>query len=189
MYKVLTAVDEVRVPPTKFDLDMEDGIKKSLAEQIEGKIDPETGVFLAVTEILDIGEGRIIPEDGAVHYKTKFKVLAFVPELNEMLPGLIVDITEFGAFARIGPLDALIHVSQIMDDKISYNPKTANIIGKKTGKKVSTDDIIRARIVGVSLGTGGRSKISLTMRQPTLGVLDWIDKEKRAARKDAKKEK
>jgi len=189
MYKILTAVEEVRVPPVKFDLGIDEGIKQSLAEQIEGKIDPEIGVFLAVTDILEIGEGRILPEDGAIHYKTKFKVLAFVPELNEVLPGQIVDITEFGAFARIGPIDALVHVSQIMDDKISYNPKTSSIIGKKTGKKIENDDVIRARVVGVSLGKGGRSKISLTMRQPALGVIDWLDKEKRASAKAKKSEK
>jgi DNA-directed RNA polymerase subunit E'/Rpb7 len=44
-------------------------------------------------------------------------------------------------------------------------------------------DIIRARIVGISLGKSGRSKISLTMRQPYLGVMDWIEKDKKAAEK------
>jgi DNA-directed RNA polymerase subunit E'/Rpb7 len=32
--------------------------------------------------------------------------------------------------------------------------------------------------VGVSLGKG-RSKVSLTMRQPSLGAMEWINKDKK----------
>lgn len=178
MFKILTVRDEVRVSPTKFGLPLEDAIKQSLQDQIEGSMNPEIGVFLAVTEVLSIGEGKIVPEDGAIHYPSEYKVLVYRPEVNEIVYGEVVDITEFGAFTRIGPIDALVHVSQIMDDKISYDQKNAIITGKKTGYKLKEGDIVRARIVGVSLGKG-RSKISLTMRQPHLGSVEWIGKEKK----------
>ncbi|MBI2971643.1 MAG: DNA-directed RNA polymerase [Candidatus Aenigmarchaeota archaeon] len=178
MFKIITVKDEVRVLPTKFGLELNDAIKESLQETIEGKLNPDIGVFLAVTEILNIGEGKIIPEDGAIYYPAEFKVLTYRPELNEVVYGEVVDITEFGAFTRIGPIDALVHVSQVMDDKISYDPKNAIFTGKKNGYKLREGDLVRSRIVGVSLGKG-RNKISLTMRQPCLGSLDWIDKEKK----------
>lgn len=182
MFKILMVRDEVRVPPTKFDLPLEEAIKQSLQDQIEGNMNPEIGVFLAVTEVMSIGEGKIVPEDGAIHYPAEYKVLIYKPEVNEIVYGEVVDITEFGAFTRIGPIDALVHVSQIMDDKISYDQKNAIITGKKTGYKLKEGDIVRARIVGVSLGKG-RSKISLTMRQPHLGSVEWIEKEKKKALK------
>jgi DNA-directed RNA polymerase subunit E' len=186
MFKILTVRDTARVPPTKFGMEINEAIKESLQEQIEGKIDPEIGIFLAVMDVLKISEGSILPEDGAIFYTAEFKVLVFVPELNEVLPGEVVDITEFGAFTRIGPIDGLVHVSQIMDDKISYNPKAFTFTGKKTGKKLNQGDLVRVRIVGVSLGKGGRSKIGLTMRQPTLGSFEWIEKEKKAKRTQTK---
>ena len=108
-----------------------------------------------------------------------------MPEINEIVLGEVVDITEFGAFTRVGPLDALIHVSQIMDDKISYDSKNSVFVGKKTGNKLKEGDIVRARIVGISLGKG-RSKISLTMRQPLLGSIDWLDREKKKKKKEGK---
>jgi DNA-directed RNA polymerase subunit E' len=188
MYKILTVKDEVRVPPTKFDLDIKEAIRQSLQEQIEGKTDPNIGVFLAVTEVLDVQEGKIIPEDGAIFYPAEFKVLVFKPELNEIILGEIVDITEFGAFARIGPLDALIHVSQIMDDKITYDSKNSIFSGKKKNIKLKEGDIVRARVVGVSLGKN-QTKISLTMRQPCLGALEWIEKEKKQQKKSDKEKK
>ena len=182
MFKILTVKDEVRVPPVKFDLELDQGVKESLQEHIEGKMNSEIGVFLVVTEVLSVGDGKIIPEDGAIFYPVEYKILAYKPEINEIVVGEVVDVTEFGAFTRIGPLDALVHVSQIMDDKISYDAKNAVFTGKKTGVKLKEGDLIRARIVGVSLGKG-RSKISLTMRQPHLGSMDWIEREKKNKKK------
>ena len=183
MFKILTVKDEVRVPPVKFDLELDNAVKESLQDQIEGKINADIGVFLVVTDILSVGDGKIIPEDGAIYYPVEFKILIYKPELNEIVTGEVVDVTEFSALTRIGPLDAQVHVSQIMDDKISYDAKNATFTGKKTGIKLREGDLIRARIVGVSLGKG-RSKISLTMRQPHLGAMDWIEKDKRMKKKE-----
>lgn len=183
MFKILSIKDEVRVPPTKFDLDLSEAVKESLQETIEGKINSDIGVFMAVTEILNIGEGKIMPEDGAIYYPAEFKILTYMPELNEIVAGEVVDITEFGAFTRIGPIDALVHVSQIMDDKLSYDAKNSVFTGKKTGYRLKEGDIIRARVVGVSLGKG-RSKVSLTMRQPSLGAIEWIERDKKKSAKD-----
>ncbi len=186
MFKMMTIKDEVRVSPTKFELELKDAVKESLQDQIEGKLDSEHGVFLAVIDILDVGEGKIVPEDGAIFYPAEYKVLTYMPELNEIVMGEVVDITEFGAFTRVGPIDALVHVSQIMDDKVSYDPKGSIFVGKKTGNKLKEGDVIRARVVGVSLGKA-RSKIALTMRQPCLGSMEWIDREKKKKVKETKK--
>ncbi len=181
MYKILTIKDTVRVPPVKFDIPIKDAVKESLQEQVEGSIDPNQGVFLVVTDVVEVGDGKIVPEDGSIHYPLTYKVLTFRPEENEIILGEIVDITEFGAFTRIGPLDALVHVSQIMDDKVSYDPKNATFVGKKSGLKLKEGDVVRVRVVGVSLGKN-KTKISLTMRQPELGAITWIDKSKKTTK-------
>ncbi|MBI2232545.1 MAG: DNA-directed RNA polymerase [Candidatus Aenigmarchaeota archaeon] len=178
MFKILAIRDEVRVHPTKFDLNVEDSVKESLQENLEGKINPDLGVFLAVTEVTSIGEGKIVPEDGAIFYPAEFKAMVYMPEMNEVVVGEVVDITEFGAFTRIGPLDALVHVSQVMDDKIAYDAKNAIFTGKKNNYRLKEGDVVRARVVAVSLGKG-RNKISLTMRQPCMGSLDWIERSKK----------
>ena len=187
MLKTVTVKDNVRVLPAKFGLEINDAIKESLQETIEGKIYPELGVLLAVTDVTEVGEGSIVPEDGAIHYPAQFKALVYRPEVNEMVLGEVVDVTEFGAFTRIGPIDALVHVSQVMDDKMAYDPKNSVFTGKKTGNKLQEGYIVRARVVGVSLGRG-RSKISLTMRQPCMGALEWIEKDKKKTAKEPVKE-
>ena len=188
MFKIITVKDEARVPPTKFHMQLDHAIKESLQDQFEGRLNPDIGVFLVVTEVVSIGDGKIVPEDGAIFYPAEFKIMTFKPEINEVMLGEVVDVTEFGAFTRIGPIDALIHVSQIMDDKIAYDGKNAIFTGKKTGYKLKEGDITRTRVVGVSLGKG-RNKISLTMRQPYLGALDWIDRDKKKSIKEERKDR
>ena len=179
MFRILKVKDKVRVLPEKFGADVTESVKQSLQEQVEGTLNTNIGIFLAVTEMLEISEGEILPEDGAIHYTAEFKVLTYIPELNEVVVGEVIDATEFGAFIRIGPLDAMVHVSQMMEDKVSYNEKTQTFVGRKTNKKIEKGDVIRARIVGVSLAKGKRNKIALTMRQPDLGTMDSIEKAKK----------
>lgn len=182
MYYVVTVEERIRVHPTKLSMSIEEAVKHSIAEQFEGLIDPRLGVILAVISVEKIGEGRIVPEDPSVHYNTTFKLLTFKPELHELVHGEVIDNTEFGSFIRIGPLDGLVHISQLMDDFVSYDSKNAVFLGKETKKTLKEGDKVRARVIAVSLGRG-ENKIGLTMRQPGLGSLVWIEEEKRKARK------
>ena len=122
--------------------------------------------------------GKIIPGDGASYHKVNFSLLTFRPKIQEVVEGEVVEIADFGAFVRIGPIDALLHVSQLMDDFISYDEKQGVLIGKETRRKLTSGDQVRVRITAVSLGRSGSSgKIGVTARQPFLGKLQWIEKE------------
>ena len=105
MYYETELKDYVRVPPTAFNLSTEDAILKTLNERFKGFISKNVGIVLGISEITDIGEGIIIPGDGAAYFNTKFKVITFKPELQEVILGKINEITDFGAFMNIGALD------------------------------------------------------------------------------------
>lgn len=194
MYQVVTVEDEISVPPTKLNLNVEDSVKESIEEKFEGKIDYDIGVVLAVTGIDKVGEGRVMPGDPSVHYPVTFKLLSWMPKDHEIVEGEVVDITEFGAFVRCGALDGLVHVSQIMDDFVSYDEKNSQLTGKQTKKVLKEGDAVRARIISVSFKE--QSKLGLTMRQPFLGAFRWLEaepveekKEKRTRRKRTRKAK
>ena len=188
MYKILTVKDRVRVPPSKFGLAMEDALKASLEDRWEGIIDRRLGVILSVTDIKDVGEGVILPGDGALHYPVEFKILVYYPEMHELIKGYVIDVTEFGIFIRMGPLDGMVHVSQIMDDFVSYDNKNSIFMGRDTKRILRESDLVRARIISISMASG-QYKIGLTTRQPSLGVLAWYEKEKQNAKIEKKQEK
>ncbi len=179
MYKILTVEEKIRVPPSKFDLDAEAAIKQSLEERWEGLMEKDTGIILSVISVNDVGEGRILPGDGAIYYDVTFDILTYSPELHEVVKGFIIDVTEFGAFARIGPLDGMIHVSQIMNDFVSYDQKNATFNGRESKRVLKEKDSIRSRIISVSLSSK-QYKIGLTTRQAGLGAESWIAAEKKS---------
>ena len=77
-------------------------------------------------------------------------------------------------------MDGLVHVSQVTDDYINYDPRNSSLVAKESKKILHEGDKVRARIVTLSLKGKSvqESKIGLTMRQPNLGSFEWIEKEK-----------
>lgn len=193
MYSVYRIKDTVRVPPKEFGQRLEKAVLKISQEEYEGVVDEDLGIIVAVTNASNIGEGKVIPGDGAAYHAAELEVLVFKPELQEVVEGIVSEITEFGAFIKIGPMEALVHVSQIMDDYINYDAKSTVFFGKESGKKLQVEDKVMARIVSCSLKNSVQnSKIGLTMRQLGLGKSDWLQidqnlKEKKAKGKTAPK--
>ena len=186
MFKLITLQDTIRIPPETFGNPLEKVGREQVKQKYEGVVDEELGYVIAVTTIEVSPIGKIIPGDGATYHKVSFSLLTFYPIIQEVVEGDVVEIADFGAFVRIGPVDALLHVSQLMDDYISYDEKQGVLLGKETKRKLTTGDQVRVRITAVSLGRAGSSgKIGVTARQPFLGKLEWL---KETAEAPAKKQ-
>ena len=179
MYYIVTLEDKVRVPPDRLGDDLDKVIISVLQEQLEGGIDKDLGVFIAVTKLLDIGEGEIIPGDGAVYYSARFDAVVLRLALQEVIEGSVVETTSFGAFISLGPIDAMLHVSQISDDYINYDEKNSRLICQDSQRFLAVGDAVRARVVSLSLNEREpqESKIGLTMRQAGLGAERWLEEE------------
>ena len=176
MYKIVTVEDTVRVPPNRFSEPLNDVIIDVIRKNYVGLTDKDVGTVLVITELKEVGVGRVIMGDGASYHDVTFEALVYKPELNEVVLGEVVEIVEFGAFIRLGPVDGLVHVSQVMDDFVGYDKKKGTLYGKESKRSLKEGDKVRARIVSVSLKRGTKGgKIGLTMRQPGLGKLEWIE--------------
>ena len=185
MFKLITLQDTIRIPPETFGNPFEKVGREQVKQKYEGVVDEELGYVIAVTTIEVSPIGKIIPGDGATYHKVSFSLLTFYPIIQEIVEGDVVEIADFGAFVRIGPVDALLHVSQLMDDYISYDEKQGVLLGKETKRKLTAGEQVRVRITAVSLGRAGSSgKIGVTARQPFLGKLEWL---KETAEAPAKK--
>ncbi|MDD5193146.1 MAG: DNA-directed RNA polymerase [Candidatus Nanoarchaeia archaeon] len=185
MFYIVEVHDYVRVEPRLFGLKTSDAVAKQLQEIYTNYHDKEIGEVIGIISILEVGDGVIIPGDGAAYYNSKFKLLAFKPEMNELVYGIIDEITDFGAFINLGVMKGMIHISQTMDDYVSFST-TNTLLGKDSKKVLKKKDECLARIVAVSY-KGDNPKIGLTMRQPGLGKLEWIKEEKKKAKAAAKK--
>jgi len=188
MFYLIEVQDYVRVEPSLFGLTTADAVKEQLNKSYLNYQDKEIGTVVSVLEVLEVDEGIIIPGDGAAYYKSRFKLVVFRPELQELVYGTIDEITNFGAFINLGVTRGMIHISQTMDDFVSFS-KTGSLTGKDGKKSLNKSDNCIARIVAVSY-KGEEPKVGLTMRQPGLGKVEWVknSKEKTEKVKKPKKE-
>ena len=152
---------------------------------MEGYISSELGVVIDVASVDTIGEGVIIAGDGAAYYETTFELFTYKPEMQEVVLCKVKDIADFGAFMTIGPIEGMIHISQTMDDYVSF-AKDKVLTGKESKRSLKVNDRCKARIVAVSFKDLSNPKIGLTMRQPFLGKTEWLEEK---AAPDAKPEK
>lgn len=194
MFYLAEIEDYIRVEPKLFGLPTIDAVRQQLKESYKEYVNRDFGAVVEVVDVLNVGDGIIIPGDGAAFYKSKFKLLVWKPELQEIVYGNIAEITNFGAFINMGVMQGMINISQTMEDYVSFS-KTDSLIGKASKRSLKKGDACIARIVAVSF-KAGEPKIGLTMRQPGLGKIEWVKEEKRKAgiatkkaEKEEKKEK
>jgi DNA-directed RNA polymerase subunit E' len=184
MFYLTEAEDYIRVEPKLFGLPTIDAVRQQLKETYLNHMDKDLGFVVSVIDVLEVGEGIIISGDGAAYYKSRFKLITWKPELQEIVYGVVEEITNFGAFMNIGITKGMIHISQTMEDYVSFS-KSGTLVGKSGKKSLKKGDSCLARIVAISY-KDNEPKIGLTMRQPGLGKLEWIETEKRKTKSAAK---
>jgi DNA-directed RNA polymerase subunit E' len=186
MYKKMRLADTVRIAPELLGAPVEAAVKIALQDKLEGLVDKTIGAVVAIIEVIEVGDGHIIAGNAGVFYDAIFEAVTFMPEIQEIIEGTVLEVVEFGIFVGIGPLDGLVHVSQLTDEFVSYDEKNSRLITKESGRFITVGDRVRARIVAVSLNEREPrdSKIGLTMRQHALGKLDWLEEARQEKQKE-----
>jgi len=179
LYIIAEVEDVVRIPPNLFGFPLKEAALKVLRERYEGYLHPDLGIIITVFDVKVEELGRILPGDGATYHNARFKVLSFKPQVKEVVEGIVVGATDKGLFVNLGPVDGFLHKSQISDKRVFFDEKGGRYIVEETRQVVEKGDRVRARVVGVSFPTEptARPRIILTMRQPLLGKLEWVEEE------------
>jgi len=185
MYYLHTRNDMVRIPPDRLDEDINKVTMELAHQAFEGRMGSDQKLVVLITNLKLTGDSRVVHGDGAVYQPVRMDMLLFDVKIQEVIEGVVDQITEYGAFIRFGPLDGLLHVSQVQDDHINTDVGNQRLVGKETKRELRVGDKVRARIVTISINeiSPRESKIGLTMRQPGLGKHEWIieDQNKAAA--------
>ena len=183
MYYISTIKDSVSVSPAYFGEKIDDGVEKILRTRYERTLDRDLGIILAVFNVRDVSDGRIIPGDPSTHHDVTFDILAFKLEVEEVVVGEVSELADFGCFVRIGPIDGLVHMSQITSDFISYDRKAGVFVSRNTGRSLKKGDVVFGKVSSISLKSSiGDAKIALTMRPDGLGKPEWIKEPKKEYR-------
>ena len=180
MYKRARLKDTVEVPPEHLAEVSPGLVKRLLQDKLEGQMDEDIGSVVSVTEVHDIGDGAVLPNRPGVYYEAEFDAVTFDPQMQEVVDGEVVEVVNFGAFVGIGPVDGLLHVSQISDEYLAYDEENQQLASRDSNRVLSVGDAVRARIVTKSIDERNPrdSKIGLTAKQPGLGKHGWLETER-----------
>ncbi len=184
MFQIVEVEDIIRIEPINFGNELNEIAKKILKGRYESTITPDLGYVILIMNVNAEKTGKIIPGDGATYHTVQFKLLSFLPKLHEIVEGEVVEITDFGAFIRVGPTDALLHLSQITDEYLNSDVRQGLITAKESNRTVQVGTNMRVRITALSLTRGtSMGKIGVTCRQPFLGSSEWIQEDLKKALK------
>jgi len=190
LFSISTLQDVVRIPPSLFGTALKKAAVNILKSKYESMINADLGYIIMIMDAKVEPMGKMIAGDGGTYHKVLFDALTFYPKLQEIVQGELVDITDFGAFVRIGPTDALLHLSQVMDDYLKSDVQAGVILANQSGKTLRVGSTIRTRITAVSLGkAASMGKIGITCRQPFLGADEWIAEEIKKSKGEKTEEK
>ncbi|MEM0106700.1 MAG: DNA-directed RNA polymerase [Candidatus Micrarchaeaceae archaeon] len=174
MYKLYSVKDTFALSPEAFGKDVLLAAEEALQKKYEGMIDKDMGIILTVFNVRNMSDGIIYPGDPNTHHDAEFDVLTFLPKIDEIVGGEIKEFIEFGIFVSIGPLEGLVHVSQIANDFLYYDKKSQTFMSKTKDKVLKKNDIVYAKISTVSMKNSIKdSKIALTMKPEGLGKEGW----------------
>ena len=189
MFSLSTLEDIVRIPPDLFGTSLDKAAIDILKSKYESMVKADLGYIIMILTADVEPMGKVIAGNGGTFHRVTFDALTFYPKLQEIVNGEIVDITEFGAFVRIGTTDALLHLSQVMDDYLKSDVASGMILANQSGRTLKVGSTIRTRITAVSLGKAATmGKIGITCRQPFLGAPDWIKEELKNSNASGEKE-
>ena len=182
MFTIAEMSDVVKIPPNRQGTSLKETSISILKEKYESMISSDLGYVIMIIDADINAIGKLVSGDGATYHRVNFKALTFYPTLQEIVEGEVVEITEFGAFVRIGPTDALLHLSQILDEYLRSDLKQGMIIANNSSKTLKIGSRLRARVTAVSLSKGAAmGKIGITCSQPFLGTEEWIQTEVKKA--------
>jgi DNA-directed RNA polymerase subunit E' len=174
----LTRIEEsVRIDPLKLRSPLKEAVLDTLREKYAGTYDKELGYVVTIVDAVEMDdEGYLIPGDGGVKVRVVADALSFIPYPNDMVEGIVDEITESGARVRVGPMTGILHISQVFDgDYAVYDPKRGALIGKNTQRTLQINDLIRVRITSISSKAEAKeTRLMLTCRQPGLGKPEWV---------------
>ena len=182
MYMITQGERVVPIPPSRLSENIEDVIDELTWRQCEGQFGPDKSITILIKNVRPKGPGRIVHGDGHVYQTVEFDQVVFKFKENEIIQGQVVQITKYGAFIKFGPLDGLLHISQVMDDRVDIDEENQRLVGKDSGRTLNIGDIVRARIISMDINEKNPqdSKIGLVTRGGVgLGRLDWIEEDEK----------
>lgn len=85
-------------------------LRNKLIQDVEGTCTGQFGYIICVMDSvnIDMGKGRIIPNDGSAEFEVKYTAIVWRPFKGEVVDGIVSNVQQLGVFVDVGPLTVFI---------------------------------------------------------------------------------
>lgn len=135
-------------------IDLGFGIKELIKIQvrnIENQIIGEHGYVVLIVEFSYTDKGTVEKESGNVSFKINYNAIIFKPIKDEIVDCVVVMITEYGYFCRMGPVK--VFVSRCMIDNNWEYLSEENVWKNDERVIIEKNSIVRLKLVAVKINS------------------------------------
>jgi len=144
-------------------------VHRALVDAAAGKGQPKDGLNGMALDIMaeictHISETEANAAAAERRTIDRFAAALFESRLGEVVDGVIISVTNFGAFVRIddGVADGLLPIHALPDDFYDHNESEDRLEGRHAGWVFSSGDVVKVKIREVTAISGGI-------------LLEWVD--------------
>ncbi|THC98499.1 hypothetical protein EYZ11_002007 [Aspergillus tanneri] len=112
----------ITLHPSYFGPNVREYLINRLNEEEEGRCTGDHFV-ICVMDMVDIGEGRVLPSGGQAEYTIKYRAIIWKPFRGETVDAIVTSVKPTGIFTLAGPLSVFIARKNIPSD-IKWEPNT-----------------------------------------------------------------
>ncbi|KAE8417559.1 RNA polymerase Rpb7 [Aspergillus pseudocaelatus] len=112
----------ITLHPSYFGPNVREYLINRLNEEEEGRCTGDHFV-ICVMDMVDIGEGRVLPSSGQAEYTIKYRAIIWKPFRGETVDAIVTSVKPTGIFTLAGPLSVFIARKNIPSD-IKWEPNT-----------------------------------------------------------------
>jgi len=166
---------ELILYPRHFGPNLKNFLTDKLIQKVEGSCSGRHGFIITVTEVLEVGKGRIREGAGLVTFSIRYMAVVFRPFKGEVLDAVVTTVNKMGFFAEVGPLQVFVSKHLIPTD-MEFDPQSnpasyVSQISDEQPMRVTKDSEVRLRLIGTRIDANEIFAIG-TIKDDYLGLLN-----------------
>jgi len=148
---------------------------EKLIQSVEGSCSGRWGFVVCVTDVIEVGKGKIREGGGLATFSIRYNAVVFKPFKGEVFDAVVKTVNKLGFFAQVGPLQVFVSKHLIPPD-MQFDPQStpASYVSQVTDQqpqRVTIDSEVRLRVIATRVDATEIFAIG-TIKDEYLGLLD-----------------
>ncbi|PKI85043.1 Rpb7p [Malassezia vespertilionis] len=170
MFFLKTLDHRTELHPSFFGPSMVEFLGRKLRDDVEGTCSGKYGYIIKVVSVLDVGQGKVVPNTGLAEFKSKYQAIVLKPYNGEVMDAMVTNVNKMGFFAEVGPLSIFVS-SHLLPIDYKFQPDANPPEFTSPTDKLVKGRKVRLRIVGTRVDANEIFAIG-TMKEDYLGPFD-----------------